>query len=59
MLRYWAFLILFFVPFLVKATPRVPSTMDFAGIRLSINEKARREIQADVDALASKSNIFQ
>jgi membrane-bound lytic murein transglycosylase D len=58
MLRYWAFLILFFVPFLVKATPRVPSTLDFAGIRLSINEKARREIQADVDALHRSQTYF-
>ncbi len=30
--------------------PRVPSNMEFANIKLKLSEKARRDIQADVDA---------
>lgn len=33
------------------ANPRVPSSYTFADIKLNITEAARREIQADVDAL--------
>ena len=37
----------------------VPPTMEFAGIHLKITTKARKKIQADVDALTSHPNYFQ
>lgn len=37
---------------------RVPSHMEVAGIRLKITERARKEIQADVDALTSSARYF-
>lgn len=39
-------------------SPQVPARMDFAGIKLHINEQARREIQADVDALTRSEKYF-
>ena len=39
-------------------TPRVPAKMEVAGIRLKINEGARKEIQADVDALTQSPKYF-
>lgn len=39
--------------------PRVPATMTFADIKLSITEGARRQIQADVDALHKNKTYFQ
>lgn len=35
----------------LMASPRVPSHMEFAGIKLLITETARKQIQTDVDAL--------
>ncbi len=39
--------------------PRVPSMMDFAGIKLHINDKARREIQTDVDNIRRSETYFR
>lgn len=38
--------------------PRVPSDMEFAGMRLKITEAARKDIQKDVDALRSSPKYF-
>jgi membrane-bound lytic murein transglycosylase D len=38
--------------------PQVPSTMQFADIKLKITESARREIQSDVDALTASAKFF-
>ncbi|UII29050.1 LysM peptidoglycan-binding domain-containing protein [Fulvivirga maritima] len=51
--------LLFLLPFLVQAQgPRVPSRMEFAGIKLRIAEGARKEIQDDVDALTKSPKYF-
>jgi membrane-bound lytic murein transglycosylase D len=39
-------------------TPQVPEKMQFADIELKITEHARREIQADVDALTASAKFF-
>ncbi|HHL52482.1 MAG TPA: LysM peptidoglycan-binding domain-containing protein [Flammeovirgaceae bacterium] len=39
-------------------TPRVPAKMTFADLTLHITEGARREIQADVDALTANKRFF-
>jgi len=39
-------------------SPVVPSKMEFAGLKLKINEAARKEIQADVDALTQSEKYF-
>lgn len=39
--------------------PQVPSEMRFADMTVKINEQARREIQADVDALYRNASYFQ
>ena len=39
-------------------TPQVPTNMQFADIELKITEHARREIQADVDALTASARFF-
>jgi len=39
-------------------SPVVPSKMKFAGLKLKINEAARKEIQADVDALTQSEKYF-
>ena len=39
-------------------TPRVPSRMEFAGLKLRIMEDARQEIQKDVDALTKSPKYF-
>jgi membrane-bound lytic murein transglycosylase D len=39
--------------------PQVPSEMRFADLTIKINEQARREIQADVDALYRNASYFQ
>ncbi len=39
--------------------PRVPATMEFAGMKLHLNEKARREIQTDVDNIRRSEKYFQ
>src|SRR5690606_22399323 len=38
--------------------PRVPSEMEFAGIRLDLTDAARREIQTHVDALYRSEKYF-
>ncbi|UII32837.1 LysM peptidoglycan-binding domain-containing protein [Fulvivirga ulvae] len=42
----------------VGQSPRVPSRMEFAGIKLRIMEDARDEIQKDVDALTKSPKYF-
>ncbi|MFY0689479.1 MAG: LysM peptidoglycan-binding domain-containing protein [Cyclobacteriaceae bacterium] len=39
--------------------PKVPSKLDFAGMKLSIAESARKEIQQDVDRLHASEKFFQ
>jgi len=58
MLRYLAAFILVINPLWMNASPKVPSSMEFAGIQLTINETARRQIQADVDALHRNQTYF-
>ena len=38
--------------------PKVPSEMEFAGMKLKITEQARRDIQKDVDALRQSPKYF-
>lgn len=40
-------------------SPQVPSRCEFAGMRLNIRDAARREIQADVDALRRNDTYFR
>ncbi len=58
MLRYFLAFVLVTNSFWINASPTVPSTMDFAGIQLTINEAARRQIQVDVDALHRNQTYF-
>ncbi|UII21205.1 LysM peptidoglycan-binding domain-containing protein [Fulvivirga ligni] len=52
-------LLIFLLPLLVQAqSPRVPTKMEFADIKLRITEAARKEIQADVDALTKSPKYF-
>ena len=39
--------------------PKVPATMEFGGIKLKITDKARRQIQEDVDALRVHPQSFK
>ncbi len=39
-------------------SPRVPSIYEFAGIKLNIDDAARRQIQEDVDALTRNQTYF-
>lgn len=39
--------------------PRVPATMEFAGMKLKITEGARKEIQEDVDMLTKSTKYFE
>ncbi len=51
--------ILFFtVTAALGQTPQVPERMEFAGIRLTIDDPARREIQESVDALTANPRYF-
>jgi membrane-bound lytic murein transglycosylase D len=54
------FAVLFFtVTFSVAGqTPQVPHKMEFAGMKLTIRDDARREIQKDVDALTLSPRHF-
>ncbi|WP_209331539.1 LysM peptidoglycan-binding domain-containing protein [Lunatimonas salinarum] len=53
-------LLIFFSPSLVWAqAPEVPSVIYFADMTLRLNEQAKREIQADVNALYRNPNYFQ
>jgi membrane-bound lytic murein transglycosylase D len=58
MLRYLAAILLFLSNFALANAPRVPATLDFAGIRLTISEAARKQIQTDVDALCRNQTYF-
>ena len=59
MLKY-RIIFVFLFPWLAVATPpKVPSHMEFAGIKLNIHESARREIQKDVDALHRNQNYLR
>ncbi|HBH25719.1 MAG TPA: hypothetical protein DDY13_20175 [Cytophagales bacterium] len=49
------FLLCFSLP---AQTPRVPSSLEISGLKLHINEKARKQIQADVDALHRSPSYF-
>jgi len=46
-------------PALGAGTPIVPSHMEFAGIKLIIKDGARKEIQADVNALHHSRKYFE
>ncbi|RJE74895.1 hypothetical protein BGP76_17375 [Reichenbachiella sp. MSK19-1] len=39
--------------------PKVPTTMEFAGMKLKITEGARKEIQEDVDMLTRSEKYFE
>ncbi|MEO1049787.1 MAG: LysM peptidoglycan-binding domain-containing protein [Bacteroidota bacterium] len=52
------FLFLLVVGNLHAQGPRVPEKMEFAGIKLKLNAKARAEIQKDVDALTRSPKYF-
>ncbi|MEQ8532314.1 MAG: lytic transglycosylase domain-containing protein, partial [Imperialibacter sp.] len=41
------------------AAPRVPSQMDFAGMKLKITDAARSDIQQQVDALRASDRYFR
>ena len=52
-------LIVFLFPVLAFGqSPQVPAKMKFADLDLKITEPARREIQADVDALTASKRYF-
>lgn len=59
MLKYIFFIYLFFISSLSQGSPKVPANYDFAGIKLTISESARKQIQADVDALHRNQTYFQ
>ncbi|UXP31256.1 LysM peptidoglycan-binding domain-containing protein [Reichenbachiella agarivorans] len=40
-------------------SPNVPSSMEFAGMKLKITESARRDIQKDVDMLTQSEKYFE
>ena len=58
MLKYCTTVLSLFFVFAALGSPRVPATMEFAGIKLSINETARKQIQDDVDALHRNQTYF-
>ena len=43
----------------VAEAPKVPRTIEFAGLTLKLNEKARNKIQAEVNALTKHPKYFQ
>src|SRR6478736_3206121 len=58
-MRFLAAALLFFgVAASHGQTPEVPHKMQFAGMTLTIRDDARREIQADVDALTRSPKYF-
>ena len=59
MLRYIFFIFVLTLPLNLIGSPRVPSNYEFAGIKLSISDGARREIQSDVDALHRNQKYLQ
>lgn len=59
MLRTIFTLILLYIFQAINAAPRVPSTMQFAGMTLTIHESAKKQIQDDVEALHRNPTYFQ
>jgi len=58
-MRFFAAALIFFgVAASYAQTPEVPHKMSFAGMTLTIRDDARREIQADVDALTRSAKHF-
>lgn len=58
-MRFFAAALIFFgVAASYAQTPVVPHKMSFAGMTLTIRDDARREIQADVDALTKSPKHF-
>ncbi len=51
MLKSQLLFLLLFIAFITQGSPKVPSHYQFADIKLIINEGARKQIQADVNAL--------
>lgn len=51
MLKYILSISLIFIVLFSQGSPRVPSSYEFAGIKLTISDGARKQIQTDVDAL--------
>lgn len=58
MLKYTITILSVLFTLAANASPHVPATMDFAGIKLHINETARKQIQDDVDALHRNQSYF-
>ena len=58
MLKYTTTILSVLFALVAMASPRVPTSMDFAGIKLQINETARKQIQDDVDALHRNQSYF-
>ncbi len=52
-------LLLVFASKVNGAAPRVPTQMDFAGMKLKISEAARSDIQQQVDALRASDKYFR
>lgn len=59
MIKYIFFIGLFFIIFFSHGGPKVPANYEFAGIKLTIKESARKEIQKDVDALHRNQTYFK
>ncbi|MCK5207525.1 MAG: lytic transglycosylase domain-containing protein, partial [Cyclobacteriaceae bacterium] len=59
MLKYILSLILFYTALSAQGSPKVPSNYEFAGIKLTVSEGARKQIQADVDALHRSQTYLQ
>ena len=59
MLKYILFLSLFYIALSTQGSPKVPSNYEFAGIKLTVSEGARKQIQADVDALHRSQTYLQ
>lgn len=59
MLKYILFICLFLNSFSSNGSPKVPTYYEFAGIKLVINENARKQIQKDVDALHINQNYLR
>jgi len=57
-MRFLAAALIFFGAASYGQTPEVPHKMQFAGMTLTIRDDARREIQADVDALTRSPKYF-
>jgi membrane-bound lytic murein transglycosylase D len=58
MLKYQISILYVLITVVATASPRVPGSMEFAGIKLTINETARKQIQDDVDALHRNQTYF-